>query len=211
MTLLTVVPLAFVMIAGPQIISAVFLATSENWQRNSGSFVAGATLAITVFVTIAYYVTKALKSAAGSSSGEGTKHTIDIVVLLLLLYLLVHVYLTRKETEPPKWMGRLQAATPKFSFTLGFLLLGVFPTDIITSASVGATLARGSDPWWHCIPFVAVTVFLLALPVLLLLLLGERARVFLPKARSWMSANSWIISEFVILLFLGLTIINLAD
>jgi hypothetical protein len=210
-TLLTVIPMAFVMIAGPQIISAVFLATSEGWRRNSAAFLAGAALAITAFVTVAYYVTRALKSAAGSSNKTEAGHGIDIVVLVLLAYLLVHVYLTRNKAEPPKWMGRLQAATPKFSFTLGFLLLGVFPTDIITSVSVGATLARGSDPWWHCLPFVVVTLLFLSLPVLLLLLLGERARVFLPKARAWMNANSWIISELVILLFLGLTISNLAD
>ena len=33
----TVLPLAIVMVAGPQIITAVFLATSENWRKNSGS------------------------------------------------------------------------------------------------------------------------------------------------------------------------------
>lgn len=209
MTLLTVLPMAFVMIAGPQIISAVFLATTEGWRRNSAAFLAGAAVAITAFVTIAYYVTRALKSAGGSSNRtEG--HAIDIVVLVLLAYLLVHVYLTRDKAEPPKWMGRLQAATPKFSLTLGFLLLGVFPTDIITSLSVGATLARGGDPWWHCLPFIVVTLFFLSLPVLLLFLLGERARTFLPKVRAWMNANSWIISELVILLFLALTISDLA-
>jgi len=34
MNFLTVLPLAFVMIAGPQILSAIFLSTSENWHRN---------------------------------------------------------------------------------------------------------------------------------------------------------------------------------
>lgn len=39
MTFLTILPLSFVMIAGPQILSAVFLATSEDWGANSLSFV----------------------------------------------------------------------------------------------------------------------------------------------------------------------------
>jgi hypothetical protein len=39
--LLTVLPLAVVMIAWPQIISAVFLATRESWQKNSAAFLAG--------------------------------------------------------------------------------------------------------------------------------------------------------------------------
>jgi len=37
-------------------------------------------------------------------------------------------------------MGRLEAASPRFSFRLGFLLLGVFPTDILTSWAAGTYL-----------------------------------------------------------------------
>jgi hypothetical protein len=40
--------MAFVMIAGPQILSAIFLATSESWRRNSAAYVAGAALSITL-------------------------------------------------------------------------------------------------------------------------------------------------------------------
>ena len=44
MTLAKLLPLAFVMIAGPQILSAIFLATTENWRKNTLAFVAGAGL-----------------------------------------------------------------------------------------------------------------------------------------------------------------------
>jgi hypothetical protein len=33
-------------------------------------------------------------------------------------------------------MGRLQTANPRFCFVLGFLLLGIFPSDLVTSISV---------------------------------------------------------------------------
>jgi small neutral amino acid transporter SnatA (MarC family) len=46
-------PMAFVMIAGPQILTAIFLATSENRGGNSAAFLAGAALSITGIVTIA--------------------------------------------------------------------------------------------------------------------------------------------------------------
>jgi small neutral amino acid transporter SnatA (MarC family) len=45
--LVQIIPMAFVMIAGPQILSAIFLATSENWRRNSAAYIAGAALSIT--------------------------------------------------------------------------------------------------------------------------------------------------------------------
>src|SRR5512133_4245509 len=157
-------PLAFVMIAGPQILSAIFLATSENWRRNSAAYIAGAALSITVFVTIAFVV------GTGASDAGASHDTLDIVVLVLLVAAALYTFLRRKESEPPKWMGKLETASPGFSFRLGLLLLGVFPTDILTSWAVGTYLSNHGDPWWHLLPFVLLTLLLLALPALLLVL-----------------------------------------
>lgn len=204
MNIAKIIPMAVVMIAGPQILSAIFLATSENWRRNSLAFVAGAALSITLIVSIAFFV------GAGASSGDSSSDGVYAVVLVLLFVAAVHSFLTRKESKPPKWMGRLQSATPGLSFKLGFLLLGVFPTDILTSIAVGGFLANGGDPWWHLLPFLAVVLLLLALPALLVVALGDRAQVFLPKVRDWMSDNSWIVSEVVIVFFIVITINSLA-
>ena len=204
MNFLTLIPMAFVMIAGPQILSAIFLATSENSRRNSVAYVAGAAISITVFVTAAFLL------GSGASDQGASNDAIYIVVLVLLLAAMIHVYLKREESQPPKWMGKLQAASPRFSFRLGFLLLGIFPTDILTSVAVGSYLASHGDPWWHALPFIALTLFLLALPLLLLLAFGARAQAFLPKARDWMNANSWIVNEIVILLFVAITINSIA-
>jgi Sap, sulfolipid-1-addressing protein len=203
MNFLTLLPMAFVMIAGPQILSAIFLATSENWRRNSAAYIFGAALSITVFVTIAFFLLDGVRDGTSSDA-------IYVIVLVLLLAAMLHVFLTRKTAEPPKWMGKLQTASPRFSFRLGFLLLGVFPTDILTSAAVGSYLAAHGDPWWHCLPFIALTLLFLSLPALLLLAFGQRAEALLPKARDWMNTHSWIVNEVVILLFVGLTVSNLA-
>jgi hypothetical protein len=199
-----IIPMAFVMIAGPQILSAIFLATSESWKKNSLAYVGGAALSITAIVTIAYFV------GDGASSGGASNDALYVVVLVLLVAAAIHTFLTRKTAEPPKWMGKLQTATPKFSFRLGFLLLGVFPTDILTSFAVGTYLATHDDPWWHLLPFLAVTLLLLALPMILLFAFGDRAQAFLPKARDWMNNNAWVVSEAVIGLFIVITINSLA-
>ena len=208
MDILTILPMAIVMVAGPQIISAVFFATSEDWRRTSAALLAGAVLAVTVFVTIAYVVMRLVKS--GASSDESTSdHVLDFIVLALLLILLVYVFLDRKRAEPPKWMGKLETATPRFAFTLGFLLLGLFPSDLLTSIAVAGRMARQHDPWWNAVPFIVLSVLLLPLPVLLVLLLGRRAHVILPKVRNWMNTNSWIVNEIVILFFIAITIDSL--
>jgi hypothetical protein len=64
MSFLTVLPLAFVMIAGPQIISATLLATGPDARRNSLAFLAGAALAITAGTMVAYWATSLLEQTA---------------------------------------------------------------------------------------------------------------------------------------------------
>ena len=98
-------------------------------------------------------------------------------------------------------MGKLQEATPKMTFVLGFLLLGFFPSDLVTSISVGSFLGNHGDAWWEVLPFVFLALFFLALPALAVATLGERAQAVLPKIRDWMDTNSWIVSEVVIVFF----------
>jgi threonine/homoserine/homoserine lactone efflux protein len=198
-TFLTLLPMAFVMIAGPQILSAIFLATSDNWRANSFAYVAGAACSITIIVTLAYFFINGV-------SGDGPSDTIYYAIVVLLLIAMVRTYLKRGESEPPKWMGKLQEASPRFSFRLGFLLLGVFPTDILTSVAVGSYLGNHGDPWWHALPFIALTLLFLATPALILLLFGERGQRFMPKARQWMNDNSWVVNEIVLALFVAISL-----
>jgi Sap, sulfolipid-1-addressing protein len=199
MDILTILPLAFVMIAGPQIISAVFFATSESWGRSSAAYVLGALLSITLVVSAAYLLAKGVGTVGDEDSGL---NGVDYVILALLFFAMVHTFRTRDESEPPKWMGRLQDATPRFAFVLGFLLLGIFPSDIVTSFTVGSHLANDGDPWTYALPFIFLTVLLLAVPALLVTALGSRAQTVLPRVRDWMNANSWIVSEVVLAFFI---------
>jgi threonine/homoserine/homoserine lactone efflux protein len=160
---------------------------------------------------VAYLVAKGATRSPDPSSEESNRKALDVVLLALLAFLAVNVYRKRDQAEPPAWMGKLQEATPSFSFKLGFFLLGVFPTDIVTSVTVGARLARNGDPWWHVLGFVALTLFLLAIPAILVVVMGRRAQVFLPQVRDWMNTHAWIVSELVIALFVGIEINSLAS
>ena len=210
MSFAEILPMAFVMIAGPQLVSAVFLATSERWREDSFAFIGGAAIGVTSVVTIAWLVGKGLKSSASTAEKGSVADILDSIVLALLLVLVVVVYRKRHQTDPPKWMSKFQTAGAGFAFTLGLLLLSVFPTDIITSITCGLHVARHDDPWWQVLPFVGLTLLLLAVPLLLVLLLGKRAQMVLPKVRTWMTTNSWIVSEVVIIFFMGITIKSLA-
>jgi succinate dehydrogenase hydrophobic anchor subunit len=58
-------------------------------------------------------------------------------------------------------------------------------------------------------PGFFLTVLLVAIPLLILLLMGRRAEGILPKTRQWMNVNSWVVSELVIAFFLVVTISGL--
>ena len=102
MTLAKIIPLSFVMIAGPQILSAIFLATSEDWRGNSAALVAGAAVSITAIVTLAFFLSD------GASKQGASGHALDIIFMVLLIAAGVHTFLTRKTSKPPKWMGKLE-------------------------------------------------------------------------------------------------------
>jgi NADH:ubiquinone oxidoreductase subunit 5 (subunit L)/multisubunit Na+/H+ antiporter MnhA subunit len=205
MNLLTVLPLAVVMIAGPQIISAIFLASSRDAKRSSRAFLIGAGLAVLVALTVWYVVFHAVRGAGtGQSKNDGTRHLIDWVVLLVLLALMVMVFARRKRSQPPKWMGRLEEATPRFAFGLGFLLFVAMPSDEATMLAVAGSLAGHDKPWWHLLPFLLLTLLLLALPLVALLAFGQRAKAALPKVRNWANNHSWLVSEAVILIFVAI-------
>ena len=78
-------------------------------------------------------------------------------------------------------MGRLQTADAGFSFRVGLLLFLAMPTDIITMFTVGASLTRHGQPWWHSLPFVLMTLLLVSLPLIDLLLLASAGRTSCPR------------------------------
>jgi hypothetical protein len=128
---------------------------------------------------------------------------------VLLVYAAVDTYRKRDVSEPPAWMGKLTDASRGLSFRLGFLLLGFFPTDFVTSVTVGTYLAANGAPVTDAAGFVLLTLFILSLPSLGVFVLGERAEAALPEIRDWMNDNTWVISEAVIALFVVLTLQNL--
>jgi hypothetical protein len=199
--LLTILPMAFVMSAGPQIVTAIFLATSRDAKRNSLAFLTGVAAATTIGVTVFYF----LGGEVGGEQEDG-KNWLDWVIIGLLAFLAVRVYVRRNQAEPPKWMGRLEKAKAGLALAMGFLLYLVMPTDLISMATVGAYIARQGEPWWHVFGFVALTLLIAGLPLTGLLLMGDRAETLLPRIRRWMNDHSWIVNEAVILFFLAMAL-----
>ncbi|MGA7870573.1 MAG: GAP family protein [Candidatus Binatus sp.] len=129
-------------VAGPQIISALLLATSARTLRDSAAFLAGATLATTIGVMAAYLLSSKLAASVMVSRSD----VIDYGVIILLLILIVLVFRKRRDTRPPKWMSELQTATRRFSFNLGFLLFLLMKTQSSQAIPIGSSIGTSTVP-----------------------------------------------------------------
>jgi len=203
---LQILPLAFTMLAGPQIMSAIIFVTAPKPLKVSASFIVGVAIATTVGVTIALAFVSLLDNSLplGDSSNNGSIG--DIIQYLLvgaLVALAVKNYLGRETVEPPRWMGTLMSADAKRALLTGLLVILVMSSDIIT-LTVGVNLAQNNAGLIVALPFIGATVLVAALPLLLYLLFDRRAQQLMPKVRGWMNANSWLVNIIACVVFIVL-------
>jgi Sap-like sulfolipid-1-addressing protein len=198
-TQLQILPLALIMVMGPQILTSIFLVTSRKPVPNSAAMLVGVVLAASLSLAI---WTGVVKAVGIDPSGDSGPSTADYVVAGLLALLAVHTFRGRGTAEVPKWMTALQEADPKKSFSLGFLLILLMPTDIIAVISTANYLHDKHLDVLHGWPVVAATTLLMALPILGFLLMGKRAKVAMPKIRDWLTGNAWLVNVVVIVYFI---------
>src|SRR5215208_1979168 len=206
---LSVIPLAITMNAGPQIMSAIIFVTATKPLKLSAYFLGGVVIAVTVGVTITYTITYTLATVLGNSVSLGDSsdsgslgNIIQYVLVGLLVLLSIRSYVNRETSEPPRWLGAMQNATPRTAFMAGLLLLSVFPADFVVLITVGLNLAQNDASLLAAVPFVAATILIAAFPVLSYLLFHRRAQRAMPKVRDWMNANSWLVNIVVYIIFI---------
>ena len=117
-----------------QIMSAIIFVSVKDAVRMSLAFIGGAAIGVTAGVVIAKGLASLLgiNTAIGDSSDPSTLgKVIQIGLVLLLVAAAIRNFLKRATIEPPKWLGALEEADAKRAFTLGLLLLSIFPSDAI--------------------------------------------------------------------------------
>ena len=204
---LDVLPLAFTMVAGPQIMSAIIFVTANKPLKLSAYFLAGVVIAVTVGVAVTHALANLFGNSIsfGDPSNSGSLgHIIQYLLVGLLIFLSIKNYVRRESIEPPRWLGAMQNATPRTAFLAGLLLLSVFPSDFVVLMTVGVNLAQHNASLLAALPFIAATIFLAALPVLAYLLFRRRAAQAMPKVRDWMNTHSWLVNIIVYVVFIVL-------
>jgi hypothetical protein len=198
-TQLQILPLALIMVMGPQILTSIFLVTSREPVKNSIAMLIGVVAAACISLAIWFGIVKAIGIDPKEGGGPTTA---DWIVAGLLALAAIHTFMGRGTASVPKWMTALQEAEPRRAFTLAFLLILLMPTDIVAVISTANWLHDNDQNLLHGWPLVAATTLLMALPFLAYLLLGHRARNAMPGIRDWLTTNAWLVNIVVIVYFI---------
>ena len=204
-----ILPLAITMMAGPQILSAIIFVTSEDPVKTSLAYVVAVGLAAAAAVLVWTLIAGAVGDGIDlSNSGEPSTagKVIPIVLVALLILASVKAYLGRETAEPPKWLGKLQGASPARAFGLGLLLIALMPSDFVITMTTGLHLESEGESFWAALPFIGLTILVAALPLLFYLLFRRRSKVAMPKVRDWMNENSWLVNIITYAIFIVLVL-----
>jgi Sap, sulfolipid-1-addressing protein len=198
-TSLQILPLALIMVMGPQILTSIFLVTSREPVKNSIALLIGVVVAACLSLAIWFGIVKAIGIDPKEGGGPTTA---DWIVAGLLALAAIHTFLGRGTASVPKWMSALQEAEPRRAFSLGFLLILLMPTDIVAVISTANWLHDNDKDLINGWPLVAATTLLMALPILAYTLIGHRAREAMPGIRNWLTTNAWLVNIIVIVYFI---------
>jgi hypothetical protein len=198
---LQILPLAVTMMLGPQIMSAIIFVTTSRAVRVSLGFLAGVALAATAGTAITLGLATLLDLGDSSDNGS-TGKIIQYVLVGLLAAAALKNWLGRATAEPPKWLTTLMAADPGKAFKVGLLVILAMPSDIMIMMTVGVNLAQNDASFAEALPFIALTVLVAALPLLITLLFHKRAEAAMPRIRDWMNSHSWLVNIIVCVIFI---------
>jgi threonine/homoserine/homoserine lactone efflux protein len=203
---LKILPLAITMMAGPQIMAAIILVTTQQPVRVSLAFLVG----VLVGVTAGIAITRGIFTLIGGDklnkpSGSGlVGNIIQYVLIGLLIVAALRNYIKRATIKPPKWLDTLMRADARRAFTTGLLVILLMPSDIAVMLTVGSHLVQHHVGFGGALPFIGLTVLIAALPLLVLVLFHNRAQRAMPGVRTWMTSHSWLINIVCCLIFIAL-------
>ncbi|HSF97226.1 MAG TPA: GAP family protein [Ornithinibacter sp.] len=205
------VPLAIGILASPfPVIPVILLLLTPRATANAGAFLggwaAGVLAGTAVFVALANVI----------DGFEETPTWVSWARVLLggaLVIVGVRQFMARHESkEAPGWMRALDDATPASAVRLGALLSGANPKILLLSAAAGLTIAAADLTAGATVATVVIFALVgslsVALPLVVHLVLGDRAQAPLLRAKEWLTEHNATIMVVVMLVIGGLLLSN---
>jgi MFS family permease len=209
-----ILPLALGVAISPlAIIAIILMLTSKRAKSNSLLFVIGWVLGLVVVGSIGLFVAE----TQDLSPGTGASLTVFVIRFVLAALLLFFAYRQwQKRPKPgheptvPKWLLSLDSLTPIKALGFAFLFSAVKPKNLILTVAAALDIAQST--FSNVQSVMALTLFVViastsvAAPVVLSLVLGEKATWMLEGLKRWFVQNNATIMFVLLLVFSAILI-----
>jgi threonine/homoserine/homoserine lactone efflux protein len=193
----------------PQVIAMIILLQTRQGIANGLAYIAGMTSFRLALGSVSWLVFSSLEGSIETSGGE-----FDILVgtILVVLGLLLLVHALRQGFSAPgedevaaSWLDKLEAVSPRQAFLVGLAFLALDPRDWIIDISAinliaEADLSSSMSILVYLI-YILLAQSLLWIPLLLTLLVPDRANRGLTTLNRWMKKHALRIEIAVATIF----------
>ncbi len=202
-------PLAIGVALSPiPIIAVILMLFCKNARSTSLGFLAGWFLGVAIVATAVIFIADPAQQATG---GEASPLSAIIRILLGLLLLFAAYRNWKKRPKPgeqvemPKWMSSIDSMTAGKALGLGALLSGVNPKNLALIVAAGVAIAAaGLTSGQTAIVLILFILFAcvsVAAPVVVYLVMGEKAAPMLNSWKGWLTQNNATVMMVLLLVF----------
>jgi hypothetical protein len=204
-----ILPLAIGVALSPiPIIAVILMLFSKNARSTSLGFLIGWFLGVAVVTTIVILVADPAQQATGGEASP-LSAIVHILLGLLLLFLAYRNWKQRpapgQQVEMPKWMSSIDSMTAGKALGLGALLSGVNPKNLALILGAGVAIAAaGLDSTQTIVAlivFITIACASVAAPVIVYLVMGDKATPTLNSWKAWLTHNNATVMMIILLLF----------
>jgi hypothetical protein len=204
--LLQFIPLALAAVAPAMIVAVILMLGAKGGLFKSLAFVLGRVVIYTLWGLLFLALASRL-----SDTGSGEASTASLAVktmlggLLLILAVKIHLGEDDPDAPPPKWMTALEMASSGAMFGIG-ALLSIVQIRFVLLMLAGATIISDAH-----LPVVQTTIALIVLvlaviwvqllPIVLYVVMGNRAQDMLDLLNDWLARNQRMVNVVVLGLF----------
>ncbi len=194
------------------IVAVILLLFTPRAKVTSSAFLVGWILGVTVATAVLVWLAT-IRDIGGAGGDTDSSSIVKLVLGVVLVVIGVRRFLTRPragdEPASPKWLARIQTMRPPGAFVLGIVLSACNPKNLILMAGGAIAIAdagvTGSQRVASIAVFVVVASVAVAVPVVMVLVTGDRAQGTLDAMKAWLLANNATVVA-VLLLVIGVVL-----
>jgi len=197
-----VLPLALAITISPiPIVAQIMLLLTDHPKPNATGYLAGFVLGLGTLLVVVV-AAAATWNAADPGAGRSPAASWTILVLgVLFVGAAIRKYAARPrpgdDPAMPGWMSRVESLTPRRALVLGAAVGALNPKNLVVVLPAAAGIAVASlglvPTFGAAAAFVAVAAIGVAVPLLVMVFMGDRAGPLLQRWKDWLARNNAVV------------------